>query len=254
MLAEGQIAGISSEIEPRCRSHAANRHRAALSEIDLVEVDLEDAVLRITPLEDRGHDDLAHLSPPRALLAEVQVLDGLLGDGAAALHDASAPKVRECRTPYRPEVHSVVRVEPRVLRRENRLDQRVRNVGQPDDLTLFLLGAVQCGQQLRLEDQPVETAPAVVLDRDEPRAREAQPHPPGREARASQREATDEDVERRAALTKLSGARVVRIEGSVAKALEVSRHARRRDRGSRNERDGRRIDPRRKLPEPSLEP
>ena len=57
----------------------------ANAEIDLVEIQLEDLVLRVGTLDADGEDSLLELALHRALAAEQEVLGDLLGDRRATL-------------------------------------------------------------------------------------------------------------------------------------------------------------------------
>src|SRR5262249_40979776 len=75
------------------RPHAADRDRPALAQIDLVQVGLEDSLLRVARLDDRRQPRLAQLAEEGALRAQKPDLDELLRDGAAALLDPAGPDI-----------------------------------------------------------------------------------------------------------------------------------------------------------------
>ena len=58
---------------------------STVTEIDVVEVELEDLVLRKLLLDAPREKNFLHFALVRALVGEEDVLDDLLGDGAAAL-------------------------------------------------------------------------------------------------------------------------------------------------------------------------
>jgi len=64
-----------------------------VAEVDLVQVDLEDAVLGVATLELHGQHRLLELALEAAIRREEQDLGELLGDGAAALDDPPAAEV-----------------------------------------------------------------------------------------------------------------------------------------------------------------
>src|SRR6185436_16343755 len=110
--------------------HPAHRHRAALAQVDLVEVRREDAGLRVAEVQHPGHGDLADLAPPGALGPEVvEVLHGLHGDGAAALHDVAALHVGEGGTHDGHGIDPPVVVEAHVLGGQHRILQRLGDAG-----------------------------------------------------------------------------------------------------------------------------
>jgi hypothetical protein len=86
-----------------------------VAEIDVVQIELEDLVLRELLLDPPGEQALADLALVRALRAEQQVLDDLLGDGAAALARLRRPQVHLERAEHAEVVEAVVLVKARVL-------------------------------------------------------------------------------------------------------------------------------------------
>ena len=81
---DAQLRGTLVEVEPRRFVDAEDRLAAAVAEVNVVEVDLEDLVLRHARVEQHGQDDLGDLAAPRPLLREEARLDDLLIDGRAA--------------------------------------------------------------------------------------------------------------------------------------------------------------------------
>jgi hypothetical protein len=80
-----------AEIAPRGRLDPV----VALAEIDGVQVLLEDLSLRLALLEPRGDEDLANLALVGPYRRQLRRARELLGDGAAALDDASGTQVPE---------------------------------------------------------------------------------------------------------------------------------------------------------------
>ena len=64
-LGEREVADVLAEEEARALGDAVDRERPALSEVHLVQVELEDLVLRRAPLEHERHELLGELAPPR---------------------------------------------------------------------------------------------------------------------------------------------------------------------------------------------
>ncbi len=110
-LGQAQLRDRLAEEGAGGRLHA----KGAVAEVDLVQVHLEDAVLRVAPLELEGEHRLLELALEALVRGEEEDLGELLGDGAAALHDAPAPEVLVDRARDAGRVHSVVGVEARVL-------------------------------------------------------------------------------------------------------------------------------------------
>ncbi len=110
-LGEAQPGDRLAEEGARGRLHS----EGAVAEVDLVQVHLEDAVLRVAPLELQREYRLLELALEALVRGEEEHLGELLGDGAAALHDAPAPEVLVDRAGDAGRIHPVVRVEARVL-------------------------------------------------------------------------------------------------------------------------------------------
>ena len=81
-LAEGEVPQVFAEQGPGPLGDAVDGERAPVAEIDLVQIQLEDAGLGQTPLQQEGQSLLAELAPDRLLGAQQSVLDELLGQGA----------------------------------------------------------------------------------------------------------------------------------------------------------------------------
>ena len=97
-------------------------------EVDGVQVRGEDLLLRPALLEAPGQGRLAHLAPDRAAGVGAGVLDELLRDRRAALHDPLLPDVRPERTADRPHVHAVMLEVAPVLDGDDRLLHQRRDV------------------------------------------------------------------------------------------------------------------------------
>ena len=63
-----QVGRQLIEVEPRRLIDTEDRFAAVVTEVDLVEVDLEDLVFRHAGVEQHRKDGLRELAPPRALL------------------------------------------------------------------------------------------------------------------------------------------------------------------------------------------
>ena len=85
-LGDGQLVDRFVEIVERGGADAV----VAKAKIDFVEIELEDALLRIGRLDAERNQRLADLALDRALVADEEVLGHLLGDRRGALHVAAA--------------------------------------------------------------------------------------------------------------------------------------------------------------------
>ena len=104
----------------------------ARTEVDAVEIELEDLILRIPALEPQRQDRLLDLARQRALLGQEQVLRQLLGQRRAALDAAPPDHVAHERARDADGIDADMVVEPPVLDRHESLRQIGRQVDQPD--------------------------------------------------------------------------------------------------------------------------
>ena len=102
-------------------------------EVDRVQVRGEDPVLRPALLELPGERGLLELAADRALLLRVLVLDELLRDGRAALHDRLRADVGPDRAGHAPDVDALVLPEAPVLHGDDRLLHDGRDLLRIDD-------------------------------------------------------------------------------------------------------------------------
>src|SRR5207244_12025841 len=77
-LGSRQLMNLFAEVGARRRTHAPDRNRPALPQVDLVQVGLEDPLFRIARLDQRGQPRFAKLSEERPLRVEQADLDQLL--------------------------------------------------------------------------------------------------------------------------------------------------------------------------------
>ena len=163
-LGDVELARALAEEDVRRLADAVDRRGTALSEIDLVQVGLEDLVLVVTSLDDERHRGFLELAPERALGRQEEVLDELLGDGAPALTHGAGAQVRDQRARDPAQVDAAVR--PRSA------DPRRRGSRPPDgrgsslelhELALLAVRAVEGADRLRLEQHRAELASARQL-------------------------------------------------------------------------------------------
>ena len=77
------------------------------------------------PFQQQGHQGLVELAPERPVTVEKQVLDQLLGQGAAALDDASGTQVGQGGAQHRARINTWVPREMAVLHRQKPQQQRL---------------------------------------------------------------------------------------------------------------------------------
>ena len=123
-LAEGEVLHALAEVEAARLLDAV----AEVAEVDLVQVQEEDLVLREVLLEARREDELLHLALHAPVALEQERLHHLLGDGrAAALHAADEEPLHDAARDGE-VVHALVLVEVGVLGREHRLPEHQRDL------------------------------------------------------------------------------------------------------------------------------
>ena len=118
---DAQLRGTLVEIEPRRFVDAEHRLAVVVPEVDVVEVDLEDLVLRHARVEQHGQDDLGDLAAPRPLLREEARLDDLLIDRRAARGDAVRAQIREESARHADRIDADVMMKADVLGGEKRV-------------------------------------------------------------------------------------------------------------------------------------
>jgi len=133
-LGQREVRRVPAEIRLRRGLDAVQ----PVAEVDVVEVELEDLLLRVLPLGGDRAARLPELSPERLGAPPGHVLHELLGDGRSALDVCARPEVGHGRPGDRLEVHAAVLVEAVVLDREHGPLRDVRDVVEGDDLAIFV--------------------------------------------------------------------------------------------------------------------
>ena len=128
-LRERQVSGALAEVGERGLLDPVG----AVAEVDRVEVGREDAVLRPALLELPRERRLLELARDRALVRDHRVLDELLRDRRAALHEPVLGDVGPERARHPVHVDAAVLVEPLVLDRDDRLLHLRRDLARGDD-------------------------------------------------------------------------------------------------------------------------
>ncbi len=100
------------------------------AEIDAVQVDFEDLVLRETVLEPQRQQHLADLAREIPIRAQKHDLGELLRDRAAALENLAGPEIRHRRAQDANWVDAEMAVEPAILGRDDGLRQIGRHLAQ----------------------------------------------------------------------------------------------------------------------------
>ena len=114
------------EIHQRCRGHAVS----AKTEINLVEIEFENFVLGIGPLDPHRQQGFLDLAGERHFVGQKKVLRDLLGNSGGALRTpvrAIILGVEHGRARHAGKVDPAVLVEILVLRRQERVDHHFRD-------------------------------------------------------------------------------------------------------------------------------
>jgi hypothetical protein len=125
-LGQREVAELLAEVAARRRGDPVR----TVAEERLVQIDLEDALLRQARLDAHREDRLAQLAEQRLLVGE-EALRDLLRDRAAALRDRARAQVRERGASEPAHVEPAVLEEAAVLAREDRVHERLRDVFPP---------------------------------------------------------------------------------------------------------------------------
>ncbi len=112
--------------------------KGAVTVADLVQVHLHDLVLGILALHLQGENSFLDLAVPGTFLAEPDVADQLLGDGARALFDVLVAQVNPGGAQHVPGADAPVRVESAILNGDGRLDQLFGHILEFHGLAVFV--------------------------------------------------------------------------------------------------------------------
>ena len=129
-LSQRQLAGGLAEVGQRRRLHPIR----PIAVIDPIQIRLEDLGLRVLMLDLDREDRLVQLAQHGAVFREVDVLDELLGDRAAALVEAKVEQVVEAGLARAQQVQTAVLVKAAVLDGDGRLLHRRRDLLQRHDV------------------------------------------------------------------------------------------------------------------------
>ena len=123
-LGEVELGGLLVEVHLRGGADAVR----ALTQEDPVQIQRQDLLLAELALQPQREEDLLELASQRTLRREHRVARQLHRDRAATFADAAGGDVAEQRPHETLPVDTGMAVEPRVLRREERVDDDLRNL------------------------------------------------------------------------------------------------------------------------------
>ena len=157
-----------------------NGERAALAQVDIVEVQLEQLVLAEALFQHDGHDLLEQLAAQRLLGREQRVLDDLLCERAAANEVRPvASEVRDQRADHADGIDARVIVETPVLDGQHRPRHAVGDDRERDETALLAAAVHERRDQRRLERETLATAAPQHVDALDPPPRRFERHAHG---------------------------------------------------------------------------
>ena len=117
----------------RC-SNAIDRDTPIMPHIDGIQIGFQNLALGVLSLEHEGGAGLPELSPPCPVVVEEEPPRELLRDRAPPLANSSPPQVRHGGAYHGPQIDPRMAKEAPILRRQDRMDDRLRNLvqGNPD--------------------------------------------------------------------------------------------------------------------------
>ena len=130
---EIKILDVLAEVRLRRRLHAIS----ALSEVDLVQIKLQDLLLRILALDLQGEEHFLYLALERPILRQVSIFGELLRDRRTALGDRPARDVGIDGAQNAARVDAHVLIEAVVLDRDESILQIFRNLRELYRLTVL---------------------------------------------------------------------------------------------------------------------
>ena len=140
-----QLFDRATKIVLTGETKAMNSAGAILPEIDFIEIGFENLFFGVSGIKDHRHDDLVDLSPPGTFRGQVEILDQLLGQGTASLHDPTGPKINENGAQHAPEGDAMVHIKIVVFTGKKGFEQRFR-------------GLIQANQDAILSTRRIETS------------------------------------------------------------------------------------------------
>src|SRR5208282_532300 len=168
-FANSQIARLLGEVVLRRFPDAVYAFLAALAQVDIVNIVLQDFILGVLALRDVRHHRFLELAPVASLAGQEEVLHQLLGECRAALAHVPRGKINPAGLDGADQVNAVMLVKAMVFGGQDRIDQRGRNLAQAHQPALlpfaFEDAADEFGFQLDREDRFMDHRIPHRLDR-----------------------------------------------------------------------------------------
>src|SRR5262249_38151795 len=130
---------------------AVNRHEPGLSEIDFIEITLQDLRLFVLCFQHKCRQSLLEFSHHSAMRRVKEILGQLLCDGTASLHYIALREIPPQRATDRNRIDASVRIEAVIFDGDDYLDQPRWNLTQGNPFTNLARFSAQPANQFRLE-------------------------------------------------------------------------------------------------------
>src|SRR5580693_2512 len=150
-FSEIELADVLAEIRFGRFAESPNGETAAVAEIHLVGVQLENLLFRIALVDLDGHQDFLQLPRPFALGGEKKAARHLHVNGAGALSLLAAAQIRESRAKDTDNIQSAVFEESLVFRGEHGIHHVLGKIVEANHAAFFAGTIEEVGDQLGLD-------------------------------------------------------------------------------------------------------
>jgi hypothetical protein len=148
---EGKSPDWFVEIDSCGLAKTVNIVGAAVAEVDLVGVVLEDLVLRELPLQPKSHEELGLLAFPALIWLEPKAAGQLHRDGRGAFRRAAFSEVHVRRLDDSKQIEPLVAEETLVFGRNDRVDQNFGNFAESQQSAPLSISQRDVGDELWVE-------------------------------------------------------------------------------------------------------
>ncbi len=156
------VKGLIKEIRGG-QAESVDRAIAVLAQVDFIEVGFEDLLFAVVDLQQHRHDHFGELSAQSALGGQIEILDELLGQGAAALYTAATCRLED-GPGNAPRVKAEVGIIPAVLNGDQGLDQMFGDIRQFHQNAIFVFPGIDAADQGRLQARQMQRFAAGVVE------------------------------------------------------------------------------------------
>ena len=135
--ASRSLSGVFPKVVERGFADAVNRRRAALSQVDLVQIALEDRLFVVAGLHNERHRGFVELALETPLRREEEVLHELLSQRARPLPDLARSEIDQDGAEHPAQIDARVFEEALIFDGEDRVDQMAGDLGKTHQLPLL---------------------------------------------------------------------------------------------------------------------